>query len=331
MDQRSVGRTGLKLTTIGFGCAGIGGLYRSVPRSLAEETIATAWDAGIRYFDVAPHYGAGLAERRTGDFLRDKPAGSYVLSTKVGRILVPLGPGESEPEGFIDPLPFKRRYDYSYDGIMRSVETSLARLGLGRVDILYVHDIGVLTHGREANDRHLRDLLDSGMRALEELKGTGTISAFGLGVNEVAVCLDVMSRAALDCILLAGRYTLLDRCAESELLSRCAEAKTSLVVGGVFNSGILATGAAPGAHFDYGPASEDILDRVRKLEEVAARHGIPLAAAALQFPLINPNVASVLIGTAKPASLTNNLGLLQTLIPEAAWAEFDALAMAPAS
>src|SRR5918998_818673 len=206
---------------------------------------------------------------------------------------------------------------------MRSVEFSLARLGLNRIDILLVHDIGAYTHGEEANRKHFRDLMDGGLRALEGLKSGGAISAFGLGVNEVQVCLDVMSRASIDCILLAGRYTLLDRDASRELLPLCAKTKTSLVIGGVFNSGILATGPVPGANFDYGPASEDILERVRAMQALAEDNLVPLAAAAMQFPLREPVVANVLIGTAKPSSLARNMDLLNVTVPDAAYAAFE--------
>ncbi|MBN9000003.1 MAG: aldo/keto reductase, partial [Rhizobiales bacterium] len=217
IGTRTIGRTDLEVTTISFGCAGIGNLYRAVSRDDAEATLAMAWDAGIRYFDTAPRYGHGLAERRLGDFLRDKPDGSYVVSTKVGRLQRPVPESEVPDYGFVDPLPFRADYDYSYDGVMRSLEDSLQRLGLNKVEILFVHDIGVLTHGAEENARHFRDLMDGGMKALDELKRDGVIKAFGLGVNEVQICLDTMVRTPIDCILLAGRYTLLDRSAEAEL------------------------------------------------------------------------------------------------------------------
>jgi D-threo-aldose 1-dehydrogenase len=327
MRRRRIGDTALEVTEISLGGAAIGGLYRAVPRESAEATIAAAWDAGIRYFDTAPFYGFGLSERRMGDVLRDKPRDSYVLSTKVGRLLRPVPEDQVPDHSYVEPLPFTVDYDYSYDGIMRSFEFSFARLGLNRIDILFVHDIGVYTHGEEANRKHFGDLMDSGLKALEELKSQGAISAYGLGVNEVQVCLDVMSRASIDCILLAGRYTLLDRDAVRELLPLCAKTKTSLVIGGVFNSGILATGPVPGAHFDYGPASPDVLDRVGRMEGIAKQHGIPLAAAAMQFPLNDPNVATVLIGTAKPASLTRNLDSLAVQVPQDAWKAFDEVAM----
>lgn len=309
MKTRKIGTTNLSVTAYSFGTAPLGGMYRTCPRDTAMKTLEAAWDSGMRFFDTAPWYGFGLAERRVGDFLRDKPSGSYVLSTKVGRLLRPVADDKVPDFGFVDPLPFETDYDYSYDGIMRSVEFSYARTGLNRLDILFVHDIGVYTHGAERNAVYLRQLLDGGLKALDALKSSGAISAYGLGVNEVPVCLDVMREADLDCILLAGRYTLLDRTAVSELLPLCHAKNTSLVVGGVFNSGILATGAVDGAHFDYGPASPEVLEKVAAMEKIAASQGVSLAAPAMQFPLQNPLVASVLLGTAKPSSLTRNMAL----------------------
>lgn len=309
MKTRTIGRTGLAVTEFSFGTAALGGLYRACPRDVALATLQAAWDEGLRYFDTAPWYGFGLAERVTGDFLRDKPKSDYVLSSKVGRIMFPVPDDKVPSYGYVDPLPFDVRYDYSYDGIMRSVELSHARLGLNRIDMLYVHDIGVYTHGAERNTFHMRQFFDSGLKALQELKSSGTIKAFGLGVNEIPVCLDVLHETDLDCILLAGRYTLLDRSAVAELLPLCAAKSTSLVVGGVFNSGILATGPVEGAHFDYMPATVDIAGKVGAMMEIAKSRGVPLAAPALQFPLEHPAVASVLIGTAKPESLHRNMAL----------------------
>lgn len=322
MKKRRIGKTAIEVTEYSFGGASLGNLYAAVSRDDATAVLDAAWVSGMRYFDTAPHYGFGLSERRFGDYLRDKPRDSYVLSTKVGRLLHPVPEDQVPDLGFVDPLPFRLEYDYSYDGIMRSVEFSYARLGLNRIDILYVHDIGVYTHGVELTKLHLKQLLDGGLRALEELKSSGTISAYGLGVNEVEVCLNVMRRAPLDCILLAGRYSLLDRSAEAELIPLCRERQTSLVIGGVFNSGILATGPKPGAHFDYGPASPDLLDKVAAMEAVAKRGGYPLAAAALQFTLAEPSVASVLIGTAKASSLERNMELLASAVPATEYARY---------
>jgi D-threo-aldose 1-dehydrogenase len=311
MNVRKIGQTDLSVTEYSFGTAPLGGMYRACPRETAMETLEAAWTAGLRFIDTAPWYGFGLAERRVGDFLRDKPKGSYVLSTKVGRLQRPVADDKVPSYGFVDPLPFETDYDYSYDGIMRSVDFSYARLGLNRIDILFVHDIGVYTHGAERNAVYLRQLLDGGLKALDELKSSGAIAAYGLGVNEVPVCLDVMAEADIDCILLAGRYTLLDRTATAELLPLCEKKKTSLVVGGVFNSGILATGPVEGSHFDYMPATPDVLDKVRAMEAIARSEGLPLAAPAIQFPLQSPAVASVLLGTAKPSSLIRNMELTE--------------------
>lgn len=322
MKKRRIGRTRLEVTEYGFGGASLGNLYEAVSRDNAMAALDAAWRAGIRYFDTAPHYGFGLSERRFGDFLSGRPRDSYVLSTKVGRLLKPVPEDQVPKLGFVDPLPFKLQYDYSYDGIMRSVDFSHARLGLNRIDILYVHDIGIYTHGIELTKIHLAQLLGGGLRALEELKSDGTISAYGLGVNEVEICLNVLRRAPVDCILLAGRYSLLDRSAEAELIPLCREAGTSLVIGGVFNSGILATGATAGAHFDYGPAPQDVQDKVRAMEGTAAEGGYPLAAAALQFPLAEATVASVLIGTGKASSLERNMKLLEAPVPQSEYEKY---------
>ena len=323
MKKRRIGTTALEVTEVSFGGAALGGLYRTCPRDVAMDTLQAAWDAGLRYFDTAPFYGFGLSERRFGDFLRDKPRSSYVLSTKVGRLFRPVPEDQVPDHSYVDPLPFALDYDYSYDGIMRSVEFSYARLGLNRIDILFVHDIGTYTHGAEKTKLHFRQFMDGGLKALEELKSSGVISAYGLGVNEVQICLDVLHQAPLDCILLASRYSLLDRSAEAELLPLCRKQQTSLIIGGVFNSGILATGPVAGAHFDYAPATSDILDRVDAMEKIAAEGGYPLAAAAFQFPLHEPVVASVLTGTAKPANLTRNLELLGIDVPETEFARYD--------
>ncbi|QPC90821.1 aldo/keto reductase [Mesorhizobium sp. INR15] len=323
MESRRIGQTALEVTEISFGGAAIGGLYRASSREAAMETLQGAWEAGLRYFDTAPFYGFGLSERRFGDFLRYKPRDSYVLSTKVGRLLRPVPEDQVPDHSYVEPLPFAVDYDYSYDGIMRSVEFSYARLGLNKIDILYVHDIGAYTHGIEKTKLHFRQLMDGGIKALDELKRSGAISAYGLGVNEVPICLEVMHRAPLDCILLASRYSLLDRSAQAELLPLCRARQTSLVIGGVFNSGILATGPVQGAHFDYQPASRDVLARVDAMEKIAGEGGYPLAAAAFQFPLHEPLVATVLTGTAKLANLMRNIDLLDIDVPETEFAKYD--------
>jgi D-threo-aldose 1-dehydrogenase len=322
-EQRQVGRTGLSITATGIGGAGIGNLYKPVPSSDVQEVLGLAWDRGIRFFDTAPYYGFGLSERRFGDFLRDKPRDDYVLCTKVGRLLEPLRGRPVPSLGFADPLPFQPVFDYGYDAVMRSHEDSLQRLGLDRVDVLLLHDIGRMTHG-DAGDRHFRDAMDGGLKALQELKKAGQIAAYGMGVNEVEVCLEALRHGEFDCFLLAGRFTLLDQVAAGGLLDQCVARQTSLLIGGVFNSGILVTGPVPGAHYNYGEPPPDIIDRVRRLQEVCAKHGVKLPSAALQFPFSHPAVATVLLGVIDAPSLERNLaGLGEPILP-ALWDELVA-------
>lgn len=306
MELRRVGSTDVSVTKLSFGGASIGNLGGVVSDADAIAVLDHAWKAGIRYFDTAPHYGRGLSEQRMGMFFKDKPRDELVLSTKVGRVLSPGGPIK-EADGYVQPLPNNVRYDYSADGILESFESSCKRLGTSRIDIVYVHDIGDLTHGVTEGARHMADLLGSGIGVLHDLKQAGRIGAIGLGVNESQVCIDVMKETPLDVILLAGRLTLLDREAEEELLALCAEQGTSLVLGGIFNSGILATGPVPGAWFDYSPVSEEVIGQVKILQENAQEVGLTLAEAALQFGLNHPAACSVLLGTGKVSLLQRNL------------------------
>ena len=326
MKTRPVGKTDLKVTEISFGCAPLGNLYRPVTEEAAEEVLAAAWDSGIRFFDTAPHYGGGLAEERLGRFLSTKTRDDYVISTKVGRILHRVPREEAEDHAFVDAHPVKLEYDYSGDGIMRSLEASHKRMGLDRFDILFVHDIGEFTHG-EKNAGHMKAFRDSGIRRLNDLRDQGVIKAWGLGVNEVEVLLDVMKDTHLDCILMAGRYSLLDRSAERELLPLCRERGTSFIIGGVFNSGILATGPVPGATFNYMEANEDVRSRVGKMQEAAAAAGTDLATAALQFPFHEPVVASVLLGTTKASSLKRNMASLEKRLDKDVFERFERYAI----
>ena len=264
-----------------------------------------------------------LSERRIGDFLRDKTG--HVLSTKVAKMLRAVPKGQVSDHGFVDSLPFTMDFDYPCDAIMRSYELSLARLGLNRIDILYVHDLEPRGLGA-SHDAHFARFMDSGLKALEQLKSQGAIAAYGLGVNEVAAVLNVIDRARLDCLLLAGRFTLRDRTGAAEVMPKCLAAGTGVVIGGVFNSGILATGAVPGAHFDCGRASADIIARVNALEAEAKRQGATLPAAALRFVLDHPAVASVLVGSAKASSVIRNVALLRDA-PALNWPPFNALAL----
>ena len=313
LETRRIGKTDVMVSALSLGCSAIANLYAAVSPDDAQALLSYAWARGIRYFDTAPHYGRGLSEERLGSFLESKSRGAFTLSTKVGRVLRP-GPAMEQADGFIAPLPNAAYYDYSSNGIRESFEGSCSRLKTDRVDIVYVHDIGELTHGAE-NDHHMGDLLDTGLAELQSLKAKGRIGAIGLGVNETQVCLDVLKNHDLDAILLAGRWTLLDRSAEAELVPLCHLRDTSLVLGGIFNSGILATGAVDGAHYDYRPAPDHIEQRVRDLQSQCEAQDIPLATAALQFGLTRPGVASVLIGTARPSSLARNLDALDADFP----------------
>ncbi|MCV3763986.1 aldo/keto reductase [Rhizobium sp. TRM95796] len=329
MKTRRVGKTSLQISEIGFGCAPLAGLYRPCSDEQAREVLQTAWDAGIRYFDTAPHYGAGLSEERLGKFLSDKTRSDVVISTKVGRLFTPVPREEAPDYGFVDANPAVMRYDYSRDGILRSLEESGKRMGVDRFDVVFVHDIGPYTHQEPENSRYLDDFRRSGGAALEELKAQGVIDAWGVGVNETAICIDLMGDFDIDVILLAGRYTLLDRSAERDLLPLCRKRGTSLVIGGVFNSGILATGPSPDATFDYAPASDDIKTRVGGMKALAERQGFDLATLALRFPLAESCVASVLIGTAKSASLMRNLQSLDRVVGPEAYADYDTFSLRP--
>jgi D-threo-aldose 1-dehydrogenase len=322
--RRSLGQTGLDVTELGFGTAPLGNLFRPLADDAARATLAAAETAGFGYYDTAPFYGFGLSERRFGDALRARA--DIVLSTKVGRLLRPVpGPvNEREPRhGYATPMPFEPVFDYSYDAVMRSYEASLHRLGLSRIDILYIHDIGRLTHG-DQNDARMDELIrGGGLKALEELRAAKAIAGFGMGVNEIPACLEVMSHARLDVILLAGRYTLLEQNALDELFPRCAAAATAIVVGGPYNSGILAVGTKSGAplFYNYEPAPPQVIEKVRAIEAVCARYDVPLAAAALQFPLSHPLVASVIPGLDTPERVIHAVALYRHPIPAELWRE----------
>ena len=317
--RRQLGNTALTLDTLGFGCAPLGNLYHALSERDASALLHAAWEAGFRHYDTAPHYGQGLSERRLGDLLRSHRAEAYVLSTKVGRLLRPAGYA-AERHGFRSPMPFDIEYDYSYSGIMRSFEDSLQRLGLDRIDILYMHDIGEHTHG-PANRQHFPIAMEEGYRAMDTLRAAGAVSAIGLGVNEYQVCEQALQYGDWDCFLLAGRYTLLEQEALRSFLPACAARNCSVIIGGVYNSGILASGVQGAGPFlyDYAPASPSVVDRVRRLEALCADFGIRLPAAALQFPLAHPAVASVIPGIGERSRIQDTLDVFNTEIPAAFW------------
>ncbi|SER88323.1 aldo/keto reductase [Sphingobium sp. YR768] len=313
----------LNFDKLGFGAAAIGNLYRAIPDADARAVVEAAWDAGLRYFDTAPHYGFGLSEKRLGAALADLvPQGQAILSTKVGRRLdsVPDADLSQQRQGFVSPEPYQSVFDYSYDAVMRSYEASRQRLRRDRIDILYVHDIGRFAHG-DAHAARIRELMDGGFRALIELRAAGAVGAIGLGVNEIAVCEEVMARADIDLILLAGRYTLLEQGPLDSLLPLCVKKDVRIILGGPFNSGILAQGVRHGGavHYDYGPAPADIVARVGRMEDICADFGIALGAAALQFPLAHPAVATVIPGIGSVRHLQSALDLMGQAIPAAFW------------
>jgi D-threo-aldose 1-dehydrogenase len=315
--QRPIGRTDLMVTELGLGTATMGGSRINIPRSEGEAIVSAAWDAGVRYVDTAPFYGVGAAEHRVGDALREKDRDAWVLSTKVGRLLRPKLSSTPSADGRLSPMPFEVVYDYSYDGIMRSVEDSFQRLGLARIDILYVHDIGVYQHGPELNAQHLKVLRDSGYKALEELRRNKTVHAIGIGVNEKQVLLDCMEFGDWDAFLLAGRYTLLEQSPLDDLIPKCLQRGTTLVIGGPLNSGILAGRDT----WNYAAAPPEIVTRVKQIEAVCKSHNVPLPAAALQFPLANPVVSAIIPGPRNAAEFKENLPLFTMTIPPSLWSD----------
>ena len=322
LPRRKIGKSVLEVAALGLGCASLGNLYRPVTDVQARETVQCALNLGLSYIDTAPYYGFGLSERRVGDVLRLAPRSSFVLSTKAGRLLQPCQSVDCDVarHGFCSPMPFEPVYDYSYDGIMRSYEDSLQRLGLNRIDILYIHDIGRATHGDD-NTRLFKIAMDSGYKALDELRSGGQIGAFGLGVNEYEVCETALEHGDFDCFLLAGRYTLLEQDALKTFLPKCEARSVSIIIGGVYNSGILAQGtrSKQALHYNYEPAPAAIIKQVQRLEKVCDEFQISLAAAALQFPLAYPAVASVIVGMGHPQRVENTLELFTCPIPAEFW------------
>ena len=316
MDKRTVGKTKLEIDSLGLGGAPLGGNFVNLGYAQAEELIQAAKNMGIGYFDTAPWYGFGRSERVMGDVLRGS---EYILSDKVGRLLAP-GPVKNPADfGMVNPLPFNVVYDYSYDGIMRAYEDNLQRLGLDRIDILLVHDIGEFQHGQD-HVKHFKDLEDGGYRAMDELRNAGLIKAIGLGVNENKVCMDALAIGDWDVFLLAGRYTLLEQTAIDTLFPACRKAGTSIICGGPFNSGVLVGRDT----WNYAKAPKDVIDKARKLSVIADEFGIPLPAAALQFPLGDEIVCSVIPGPRDKGELEQIMTWFKTPIPTEFWATLKA-------
>jgi D-threo-aldose 1-dehydrogenase len=314
-----LGRGGLRVSALALGTAPLGNLFTPVASDDADATVRSALEAGLTYVDTAPHYGLGLAERRLGRVLAGLPRDRFVVSTKVGRLVRPLAPGETaDPEGFADTPPAKRVWDFSGDGVRRSLEESLERLGLDRVDIVLVHD----------PDDHEREAYEQAFPALIKLRDQGVVTAVGAGMNQAEMLTRFVRDLDLDVVLVAGRYSLLDQRALAELLPTCAARGTAVVVGGVFNSGLLAD-PRPGATFDYAPAPPELVERAARLAEVCARHGTPLRAAALAFPFGHPAVTSVLVGARSAAEVADAVAWFERPVPGELWAELVATGLLP--
>ncbi|MCW7989397.1 aldo/keto reductase [Streptomyces platensis subsp. clarensis] len=306
---RELGRTGVTVPPLGLGCAPLGNLYRAVPEEQAREVVRTALATGAGYFDTAPHYGVGLSEERLGRALRGQDRASYTLSTKVGRRLRPLAPRErAAGEGFVDTPARARVRDLSRDGIRATLDASLTRLGVDAVDIVYLHDV----------EDQLREVYETGFPALAELRAQGVVRAIGFGMNHSAPLARLVADLDADVVLCAGRWTLLERTAADDLLPVCARRGTSVVVGGVYNSGLLAD-PSPGAPYNYVPAPAPLLDRARQLAACCAEFNIPLKAAALRFPFGHPAVAAAVVGAATPEEMAENARLFTQQIPDELW------------
>jgi D-threo-aldose 1-dehydrogenase len=303
------------LTELSLGCAQLGNLYRAITDEQARATVDTAWEQDIRYFDTAPHYGLGLSERRLGSALAGRPRSEYVLSTKVGRLLQPMtAAGRRDDEGFDVPASHRRVWDFSRDGVLRSLEQSLQRLGLDAVDIVYLHD----------PDEHRREVLDTAYPALEELRGQGVVSAIGAGMNQTAMLADFARHTDMDVLMLAGRYTLLEQSALDDLLPVCEQRGIGIVAAGVFNSGLLARRApADGAKYNYDDAPEALVLRAQRMAEICERHGTSLPAVALAFPLAHPAVLSVCVGARSPEQIERNVELYRSGVPATVWGELQ--------
>lgn len=316
----------LIFTAMGFGTAPLGNLYRPMSERESDETLEAAWEVGCRYFDTAPLYGLGLSETRLNRVLRGKRPERPLLSTKVGRVLSVCRPQERAGQGkFFDVPNRKETYDYSYDGVMRALEQSFERLGVDEIDILYCHDVDIFTHGsKEASDRRIREFMEGGYKALLELRDGGVVKAIGAGINEWQVAETLARAGDFDLFLLAGRYTLLEQDSLESFLPYCTEKHIGIVLGGPYNSGILATGPRPGAFYNYEPAPRPILDRVARIQKVCQAHGVALAEAALAFPLAHPAVVSVIPGGQRPEEVRRNAANLRVAIPPALWSDLKA-------
>ncbi len=323
ISTRKIGRTDVTVTEFGCGTAPIGDLFTVLTEDGAQETLQAAWDCGIRYYDTAPFYGHTKSEHRLGYFLRQQKRGEFVISTKIGRIFEPmLDLDRFKPEFWGAPLPFDLHFDYSYDGVMRSWEDSLQRLGLNSVDMLLIHDLDLWFNETELQvNAWLSQLYTSGWRALDELRSSGLIGAIGAGINETGMMPRFLDIVDLDFFLVALPYTLLDHEVLESEFPRCQERGVGVVIGAPFASGILATGPVEGATYAYAPATPEILEKTRRIQAVGERHDVPLRAAALQFPLVHPIVSAIIPGAIQPEHVRSNVEDYRRDIPADFWSE----------
>ncbi len=320
LTRRKVGHTECDVSVLGLGGAPLGNLFEILPDEQALSTVEAAYDAGVGHFDMAPQYGHGVAEHRFGHVLREKERGTFTLSTKVGRLLKPVKRDQVRRGNWKKTHDFNIVHDYTYDGVMRSVEDSYHRLGMNRIDIALIHDVDVAHHGDDY-DARFKEAIEGAVPALQELKRAGVIKAIGIGVNEVAPSVQFAKNAELDCYMLAGRYSLLEQDGLEELFPLAEAQGFSFLIAGPFKSGILATGPTPGATHDYRAASAEVIDKVNRIAAICARHDTPLAAAAIQFPLGQARVASVVTGAVRAEEITQNVDLMAREIPADLWAE----------
>ena len=326
IEKYKLGCTEVAVTELGFGGAPLGELFERVSEAQGQATLQAAWDVGVRYFDTAPFYGYGKSEHRIGRFLREQPRGEFVLSTKVGRLLRATRDLDSfDQDVWVGGLPFDWVFDYSYDGIMRSYEDSLQRLGLNSIDLLVIHDLDYLSHTTEEQvTASMAQVYTSGWRALDELRSGGQIKAVGAGLSTLGMVSRFLDLVDLDFFIIAMPYTLLAQDALDVEFPKCAEHNVRVIIGSVFASGILVTGPTPNALYAYAPASAEILEKTRRIEAICQQHNTPLPAAALQFPLAHPIVAAVIPGAHKPEHIHSNIKFLEHPIPASLWTELKA-------
>jgi D-threo-aldose 1-dehydrogenase len=321
--RRPLGRTGLEVSALGFGTAPLGDLYSKLDDGTAIAAVERALALGVNLIDTSPLYGHGLAEHRCGAAIRRVPRDQIVVCTKVGRWMDPSH-GRGDGSGFVGGQPHRAVIDYSYDGTLRSVEQSLLRLGTDRIELLLIHDVDIWTHGAEAVEDRFREAMAGAYVALDRLRGEGVIKGIGIGVNEAEMCVRFAQAGSFDTMLLAGRYSLLEQPALKQFLPLALQQGMGVLLGGVFNSGILATGAVPGAKYNYQDAPAEILAKVTRIQRVCDAHGVALPTAALHFALGHPAVASVVLGAQSPQEVERNVAALSSVVPAALWSDLKA-------